>query len=446
DQAGFIPVDAYLRSPDASIYAVGDCAELEDRRPKSGVYAVRQAPFLFGNLRHALSGAGAPRRYAPQRDYLKLISMGRKTALGEKWGISGASDGLWRLKDRIDEKFMGKLNQPVPALNEPLPWPRARGGVAREMLCGGCGSKVGQGALRAALARGPGGDGDDAGLLEMGDARQVISTDHLRDFVGDPVLLTRIAAVHALGDIWAMGAEPQAALASIILPRQSPEMAERALGEIMEAAEAIMGAAGARIVGGHTTQGAELTIGFTVTGLCARAPITLGGAEPGDSLILTKPIGSGTLMAAAMRGRARGWDVAGAWEMMQQSSGAAAAILRDAHAMTDVTGFGLLGHLRNIAAASGVGAELDLATVPLLPGALALAERGIRSSLFEENLGGDAAPSDPRRALLYDPQTAGGLLAAVSGDPALLLSALTAAGYEAAEIGRIVEGAGVTIS
>ena len=435
DDAGFIPVDRYLRSRDHSIFAVGDCAAMETPRPKSGVYAVRQAPFLAANLRNALSGIGPKKPYVPQKDYLKLISLGRKTALGEKWGLSATADRLWKLKDDIDDKFMTKLNQPVPVMGK-APFPRAKGS-APAMICGGCGSKVGQGALQKAL--GPEGARDDAAMLEGG---QVISVDHLRAFVDDPVRMAQIAVTHAMGDVWAMRAKPQSALASVILPRQSPELAERELGELMTAVRAAVEATGAELVGGHTTQGAELTIGLTVTGLCERAPITLSGAQPGDALVLTKPIGSGVLMAAAMQGLARGWDVFHAWEVMAAPQGDAAEILKAAHAMTDVTGFGLMGHLKGICEASGTSAELWLDQVPLLDGALALSEAGIRSTLYPENAAGDPT-EDPRRALVYDPQTGGGLLAAVHDEA--VVAKLHKAGYQAAVVGRVTEGSNVSI-
>ncbi|MEM8591235.1 MAG: selenide, water dikinase SelD [Pseudomonadota bacterium] len=434
DDGGFIPVDRYLRSRDNTIFAVGDCATLPDPRPKAGVYAVRQAPFLAANLKEALSGSGPKKPYVPQKDYLKLISLGRKTALGEKWGLSFKADRLWQLKDDIDEKFMSKLNQPIPAMAKP-PHPRARGD-APEMLCGGCGSKVGQEALLNAL--GASAVHDDAAVIDMGNKTQVISTDHLRAFVADPVMMAKIAVSHAMGDIWAMGAEPQAALASIILPRQSPVLAERELSELMHAAQESVEAVGAELVGGHTSQGAELTIGFTVTGLCNKAPIGLSGAQPGDDIVLTKPIGSGTLMAAAMRGLSRGWDVYHAWQIMAAPQGKAAAFLSGAHAMTDVTGFGLAGHARGIAAASRATVELWPEAVPLMDGALAISASGIRSSLFAENSGGEE--HNALHALMYDPQTGGGLLAAVSDGG--IVDALKEAGFQAAVVGRVVEGPG----
>jgi len=286
--------------------------------------------------------------------------------------------------------------------------------------------------------------GDDAAVLRTGGARQVLTTDHLRAFTADPVLMTRIAAVHALGDVWAMGAAPQAATATLILPRMSPALQRRTLAEIMAAAAEVFGAAGAAIVGGHSSMGSEMTIGFTVTGLCDGAPITLAGARPGDALILTKPLGSGVILAAEMRGQARGDVVAAALEAMTRPQGQAARILAPAHAMTDVTGFGLAGHLMGICEASGLGAEVDLGAVPLLDGAEALAAAGVRSTLYADNRSGAGPvdlPEGPRAELLFDPQTAGGLLAAVdAGRAEALVGALRDAGYPAAVIGRTVPG------
>ncbi|MEM9499123.1 MAG: selenide, water dikinase SelD [Pseudomonadota bacterium] len=447
DAEGFVPVDDRLRSRDGAIFAVGDCAEMTAApRPKAGVYAVRQAPVLFGNLRAALTGTGGLRAYTPQRDYLKLISLGGKSALAERFGTALSGPALWRWKDRIDRRFMDQFRHWPVAQPPALPWPRAQGAdeVAASPLCGGCGAKVGQGVLTRALAQKA--PGDDAAIVQVGDVQQVLSTDHLRAFSQDPVTVTRIAAVHALGDIWAMGARPDTALVQIVLPRQSPQMAERALAEIMSAAHATFAEAGAEIVGGHTTQGSELIVGFTVTGTCLRKPITQAGAVAGDALVLTKPIGSGVVLAAEMQAHASGKDVVGAYRSMSQPQGAAAEILAQAHAMTDVTGFGLAGHLRALCTASGVGAELWSGRVPLLPGAPDLAARGVRSSLWTENRDGFAdVPEGPVRDLMFDPQTGGGLLAAVSADGTPELAALIAAGYDAAVIGRVTDTGVVSI-
>jgi selenide,water dikinase len=454
-QDGFISIYETLQSSDPDVFAVGDCAHMAfDPRPKAGVYAVRQSPVLFDNLRAALSGQGM-RPYRPQKDYLKLISLGGKSALGERFGTTLAGGTMWRWKDHIDRKFMAKFRD-LPAMGQPsLPEVHALGlreAMGEKPMCGGCGAKVGRTALTAALKPLPGGTrdditplpGDDAALLTTGGVQQVLSTDHLRALTDDPVVMTRIAAVHALGDIWAMGAEPQAATANLILPKLSPGLQARTLREIMAAASDVMHAAGAEIAGGHTSLGDELTVGFTVTGLCPRPPITLAGAKPGDALILTKPLGSGVIMAAEMAGEADGAWVASALQLMCRPQSSASRILQDAHAMTDVTGFGLIGHLLGICDASGVSAEVGTAAVPLMEGAAQLASRGIRSSLFPDNR--MLAPwlkPEGAQDLLFDPQTAGGLLAAVAPEDAEDLTAeLRAGGDQAAVIGTVTKGAG----
>ena len=379
--------------------------------------------------------------YKPQRDYLKLVSLGEKSALAEKFGTARQGNLLWKLKDYIDRKFMDQFDA-LPEMDAPkLPRTTALGmkeALGDKPMCGGCGAKVGRAALKNILA-----DqfGDDAAEIQPG---QVMSTDHLRAFTHDPVLMTRIAAVHALGDIWAMGAKPQAATASLILPRMSAELQERTMAEIMTAASDVFGKAGGKIIGGHSSLGEELTIGFTVTGL-AKKPITLAGAMAGDCLIITKPIGSGTIMAAEMAGKVNGADVIACFDLMVQDQARASEILSKAHAMTDITGFGLAGHLRGICDASGVGAELCLDQIPLMDGALELSAAGIRSSLFEDNRAGAGPIEGPQFDLVYDPQTAGGLLAAVAPDQAkAAVKALIKAGYQAAVVGQINNNLAIT--
>ncbi len=290
------------------------------------------------------------------------------------------------------------------------------------------------------------GPGDDAAVLRIGGAKQVITTDHLRGFTLDPVRQTRVAALHAMGDIWAMGADPQAALAQITLPLQSEALQRRSLAEIMATANDVFREAGAEIVGGHSTQGAELQIGFTVTGLLDGPPITTRGGRGGDVLLLTRPIGSGIILAAEMGARAPGRVVTEAWALMAKPQADAARILTsEASAMTDVTGFGLAGHLWEICHRSGLAADLSLDAVPIMPGALELSQAGVASTLAPSNRqaldGVISGLGDAREALLYDPQTAGGFLAAVPSDAAeALVMSLRTAGHAASQIGHLREG------
>ncbi|MFN3606845.1 MAG: selenide, water dikinase SelD, partial [Cypionkella sp.] len=406
---------------------------------------------------------GTLRAYRPQRDYLKLISLGDRRAVADKWQLPLRGRWLWRLKDKIDRDFMDKFAR-YPEMTRPAVPPHAVQGLGEAIgdkpMCGGCGGRLGADQLAGALRALPAprradivtARGDDAAVLRSGGGFQVITTDHLRSFGLDPALMARIAAIHALGDVWAMGAAPQAALAQITLPPAAAPIAAQMLAEIMAAATAVMTRAGADMVGGHTAFGDALSIGFTVTGLCAR-PILKSGAQLGDALILTKPLGSGVIMAAEMAlGRADGLIlgevVARALTHMQRDQGAAAAILAPhAHAISDVTGFGLAGHLLEMLDGAHLGAHIRADAIPLMQGALALAQAGYGSGLLPSNIAAHAGRVDGAAVslgdMLHDPQTAGGLLAAVPAHMAgSLLAALHAGGDDdAAIIGHITAGA-----
>lgn len=460
-QDGFLVTDATLRTSDPSVFASGDCAGIEgDPRPKAGVFAVRAAKVLHANLRAALTGKPL-QEFRPQADYLKLISLGKKAAVAEKWGVALSGARFWDLKNRIDRDFMAKFEDYPVMARSTTPTVATEGlatHLAGKPLCGGCGAKLGPGVLSSSLGSVPtpvrgdvlSGPGDDAAVLKTSDGLQVLTTDHLRAFCNDPRLMARLTAIHALGDVWAMGASPQVALAQVTLPPLGQELQARMLREVMEEAGLVFRAAGADVVGGHSTEGAELTIGYTVTGLADR-PIGKGGAQPGDALVLTKPLGSGTILAAEMAlARVPGVMLGEVWAdciaQMSVAQGTAAAILGPvARAMTDVTGFGLAGHLLEMLEASSVAAQLRLDDVPVLAGALDLAAAGLGSSLQPANLAAVSwrmvAPPGPKSALLTDPQTCGGLLASVpAGQAAALVARLRNAGHQAAVIGEVVAG------
>jgi selenide,water dikinase len=242
-----------------------------------------------------------------------------------------------------------------------------------------------------------------------------------------------------------MGATPQIALSTIILPRMSAVLQERTLREINAAAQDVFTQAGATIVGGHTTMGVEMTIGFTVTGVRQDMPITVAGAQNGDVLVLTRPIGSGVILAAHMAGTAPADVVTQLLATLEQPQHVAAHALRSAHAMTDTTGFGLAGHVQAICDASGMQAEIWRDAVPLYAGVRALSDAGVQSSLLQANIA-DAPATGISDPLLHDPQTAGGLLAALPQDAAeQAVDALNAQGQQAYIIGKLSQGAGPII-
>ena len=446
DDEGFIAVDRALRSKShPEIFAAGDIASLPDPRPKSGVFAVRQGPVLTQNLRRAL--AGRPLKpYRPQKNFLGLISTGDPYAIASRGNWSWEGKLLWKWKDWIDRRFMQRFNElpGMPGETGPDISGIADKEAIRElstlaMRCGGCGAKVGSTVLSRVINRLPpqrrddvliGLDSpDDAAAFEVPPGKLMVqSVDYFRAFIDDPYTFGRIAANHALGDIFAMGAEAQSALAIATVPYGREQIVEQTLADVLSGALDTLSPTGAVLAGGHSSEGAELAFGLTVNGLIARdALLRKGGMQAGDVLILTKPIGTGTLFAADMRGKARGRWVDGAIQSMLVSSQAAAAALyrHGATACTDVTGFGLLGHLVEMTRASSTDVRLELNAVPLLDGAEETVAAGILSSLQPQNVrlrravrDPDALSDHPRYPLLFDPQTAGGLLASVPADRA----------------------------
>ena len=455
---GYVNVDSTLQSMNTpDVFAVGDCAHMPFApRPKAGVFAVRQASTLSYNLRANLMDT-EPISYSPQKDYLKLISVGRKSAISAKWGISVSGSWVWRWKDRIDRAFMAQFSEPVAMSGPSAPRELASGvePILDDHLiaCGGCGAKVARSTLQAGLTSAGVDDEsikalDDAAIINTDRAPLVFTTDHLRAFNSDPYTLAKIAAVHALGDVWAMGAAPKSVLANIILPSLSSDKQAIMLAEIMSGAGAVFETLGAKIDGGHTSNGAELTLGFSIIGELSGPPITHAGAHPGDLIVLTKPIGTGVILAAEMRQQADGDDYVSALDVMCRPQGQAANLLsQHATAMTDVTGFGLAGHLLNVLDASNVMARLHPEKIPLLPGAERYSAQGIRSTLWPANAENEerifGRPSHVRD-LLFDPQTSGGLLACISAESAnAVFAAFESAAEPIWQIGTIHIGAPV---
>ena len=471
DEGGFVAVHPTLESTShPGVFAAGDCAAvLAHPREKAGVFAVRQGPALAANLRRALRGLTL-KPFTPQRRYLSLIGTGGRHAVATRGGALVFEGGwVWRWKDRIDRRFMRKFAD-LPDMADDakldLPSGLAGGDAIRElsavaMRCGGCGAKVGATVLARVMNRIEPvarddvliglADPDDAAVVETPPGKVLVHTvDSFRAMIDDPYLFGRIAANHSLGDVFAMGAEPQTALAVATLPYGIESKVEDTLAQMMAGATEVLREAGAALVGGHTSEGAELALGFAVSGLIDRAKILRkGGMRPGDRLILTKPLGTGALFAADMRHKARGAWITAALDVMQQSNHAGALCLhrRGASACTDVTGFGLLGHLVEMIRASEVDVEIDLGAIPFLAGALDTVAAGITSSLQPQNLrlrravrDHDKAAGDPRWPLLFDPQTAGGLLASVAGGEAeACVEELRALGYPcAALVGRVM--------
>jgi selenide, water dikinase len=331
--------------------------------------------------------------------------------------------------------------------------------LTQQVKAGGCASKLAPGSLAAVLSRLPKQSdpnllvgfetSDDAGIYRIApDVALVQTVDFFTPLVDEPFLFGQIAATNALSDVYAMGGRPVSALSIVCFPQDGDL---DVLEQIMRGGLAKMAEAGCVVVGGHSVRDPEIKFGYAVTGLIDPDRVfTNTGAVAGDTLILTKPIGTGVITTALKRGVAEPHWVENAARSMTTLNSAASEIVIAAtgvHAMTDVTGFGLMGHGRELALGSRVTIEIEVGQVPRIEGALDAIRLGaipaglLANRDFAECVSADAPGSliaDDLRTLLYDPQTAGGLLISVAPDHAdALLGSLRSAGLNAARIGSV---------
>ncbi|MEM8807549.1 MAG: selenide, water dikinase SelD [Cyanobacteria bacterium P01_G01_bin.38] len=493
DDKGFILVKDTLQTcSHPNIFAAGDIATLKNHpRPKAGVFAVRQGPPLHENLQRMLSGQPL-KPFKPQSQYLNIIDTGTGTAIASRGPFSAESKLFRRWKDWIDGNFMALFNEfpemgageqgsrgsrgsrgervrkrgiqasnpksspppssslsPLPTTHYPPPTPP----------CAGCASKVSSTVLTQTLARlkadfpdiltWPHHDNiyagldapDDAAIIRVPPGKLAVHTvDHFRAMIDDPYVFGQICVNHCLSDLFAMGAAPHSVLAIATLPYATDAKQTETLYQLLSGTYQALTQSKTFLVGGHTTEGPELALGFSCNGWVDPDQILRkGGMQPGQALILTQPIGTGTLFAADMQKAAKGRWIEAAVAQMVQSNQAAVTCLRQhgVTACTDVTGFGLAGHLWEMVRASEVAVELDLSALPMLDGAQESLSAGFYSSLHARNQAVAKQIQTVRSLdhqlsyqLLFDPQTAGGLLATVPVDQMSdCLKALDAAGY-----------------
>ena len=298
---------------------------------------------------------------------------------------------------------------------------------------------------------------DDAGVYQITPELALVQTvDFFTPIVDDPYVFGQITATNALSDVYAMGGRPISAMTLVCFPEDGDmtileQMLAGGLSKMVEA--------GCTVIGGHSIKDDEIKLGYAVTGTVHPGHVLANsGAKPGDRLILTKAIGTGVISTAIKRRKAEFAWIRGAVHAMTTLNKAAAEVVTSGnlavHAMTDVTGFGLIGHLREVARGSGVSMRLFASKVPLLEGALECVQHGYVPGGLKSNRGfaegcveyADDVPED-LRTLLYDPQTAGGLLISVAeGDAERMSEALREAAVAAASVGYVVEKAGALIS
>jgi selenide,water dikinase len=331
--------------------------------------------------------------------------------------------------------------------------------------CAGCAAKLGAAELRAVLQRVRAGTpdprvlvgyagADDAGVFAISDDLALVQTvDFFTPIVDDPFDFGRIAATNALSDVYAMGGAPLTALNIVAFPE---DLDGAILSEILDGGAAVAADAGVAILGGHTIKDAEPKYGMAVTGrIDPRRIVTNASARPGDALLLTKPLGTGVLTTARKRDAidAAALNEAVRWMTTLNASACAAMLAHGAHAATDVTGFGLLGHAAEMASASGVALTIEANAVPFMRGVLELIEEGVVPGGTMHNAETHSAfttfgPAvDQRlRVGLSDAQTSGGLLIALAAERAAALSqALERAGVLGVPVGTVSEGSGITV-
>jgi selenide, water dikinase len=317
----------------------------------------------------------------------------------------------------------------------------------------GCGCKLPAASLRGILSGLPSVtdprvlvamDGaDDAAVVQLSDSLAIVQTaDFFTPIVDDPYTFGRIAATNALSDVYAMGGRPVSALNLVAFPLES--LGASVLGDILRGGADAVAAAGASVVGGHSIDDAEPKYGLAVVGVVDPAAVlTNAGGRPGDALVLTKPLGAGVVATALKRGLEAPLDAAVAVMTTLNDVAAEQAVAAGASALTDVTGFGLLGHVHELAAASGVAAEIDASAIPAISGVLELLEDdqavagGSRRNRADAEgfTSWDAGVPEPLRRLACDAMTSGGLLAAVP----------PGASMDGWVVGRLVSGAAGSI-
>ncbi|WP_115009964.1 selenide, water dikinase SelD [Synechococcus sp. N5] len=470
-----------------NIFASGDCGLIgTDRRPPSGVWAVRAAIPLGRNLKAACQNQPL-RRWTPQRKALQLLGgfqAGRPTAWA-LWGsiVLGPHPLLWHWKQRIDRRFMQHFRPSAMSKTQ-------ASADGDPMLCRGCAAKLPAATLEAALSSaGVGGLAtapEDAAVIPtdaLGQKTPLLqSVDGFPALVSDPWLNGRLTALHACSDLWACGACVQSAQAVITLPLAPASIQQQLLAQTISGIRSALVPQKAMLIGGHTLEDRNpapdpcslgLQLALTVQGSPRRNLWPKRALQAGDQLLLSRPLGTGVLFAAAMTGAARPEDLDTALCQMQTSQHSMVEQLSaleqhhpgHLHAATDITGFGLLGHLGEMLGDTAKDRErlqvqLDANRIPALPGALALLAAGYTSSLAPANrrawslLDAPASAKQPapvglhlaqqkadhkhHRALLellIDPQTCGPLLISVT--PTFAADLLSQPGHSWHTIGRV---------
>lgn len=420
---GFLSTHKNLQSTGSShIFAVGDCGSLiGDSVPKSGVYAVRQGPVLWENLNRSIKNQNLV-DFTPQKKNLKLINLGDGRAIAHRGRIAMSGHWAMRWKHRIDDRFISMFSpnaKPMSHLTE---------STSLDEQCRGCGCKLDSDSLNGALKQlNPNRNQEfqDAVVIQDdGQWQTSASIDFFTAPFPDAYLSGRIAALHSLSDLVASGAMPRAALSTLVLSDGPQAKQQEQFRDITAGINQELKSFGIEITGGHTIVGPRTEIGLTVLGK-RRSGVDIGKhrLNVGEKLFLTKPLGTGILMAANMRGQCSSEHYHSLLETMLTPLHPWLSLIQQLNltAVTDVTGFGLAGHLLEMLNSSNQCATINFAAIPILPGISELLAEGIESTLAPGNRKQQrfisiepTIKADAGLPILFDPQTCGGLLFSIA--------------------------------
>ncbi|QPK63645.1 selenide, water dikinase SelD [Methylomonas sp. LL1] len=450
DRDGFVKVSEKLRVENAdALFAAGDCIHFSPSPlKKAGVYAVRQGMVLEHNIRAFFTRQSALKSFQPKKHVLSLITIGERQALVHQDDASILRwmwpSLLWRVKDQIDRRFMqrfqaGTFNVKPPSFNKTMP--KAKTSLVPEdwedNTCGGCGSKLAastltQGLDKLAIPKDDSvllgvNDGEDCALTRFSEHTLCLQTiDQFRSFISDPFLFGQIATQHALSDVYAMGGVAKTVQVGLTLQPAAARIHKEDIFQVMSGVLDSLAKSGVSLVGGHTGEGSEFSISIAVQGeVVPHRVLRKRLTKSGNRLILTKPIGTGVILAANMLAQANGKWVDEALSSMLQSNYVAMEAIRsfDISGCTDITGFGVLGHVFEMMGTgdSALGVKLDYQAIPLFAGVAELFNKGYFASIAPQNhaslaclLNADISPQ--HFPALFDPQTSGGLLFSVAHD------------------------------
>ncbi len=468
DENGFLQVDKNLSVANSDgLFGAGDCIAFSNYNlPKAGIFAVRQGKPLFENINNYLLGKKLT-PYKPQKRFLSLLTTGERKSIASYGPFSWSGSLVWDWKNSIDITFMDKFARWKTGSPTGTPTRLVPKTDSNEMICGNNESRAGASRLSTTIKKLNNTQNvnfEDATILPINNNKSLIApTDFSRSFTDDPYLFGYIVVNHSLSSFFAMGIKAKSALADVVLEKKSEKLIQEDFHQLMSGAQKALEELGCTLSGSHISFNSEMLFSLNVlSDLDNKSFMLKENLKVGESLILTKAIGTGIVLRAHMDGECSGFDLKETIDSMKSANFKAITILKkyNVKACTDVTGFGLLGHLKEMTDSSNAGVHIFKDTIPLLAGTLAYISDGYISPIIKDSAkeivpqvkyltktltADELINSLPQ---LLDPQTSGGLLFSVKTEDAMnCLNELQNSSYpEASIIGSVKDNSGSFIN